>query len=49
MKHFLEFDVLFEKIFFSLGVLFGVIVGLALSHFLIRNAFEFFDRLIAVF
>ncbi|WP_233080199.1 hypothetical protein [Rheinheimera soli] len=49
MKHFLEFDVLFEKIFFSLGVLFGIIVGVALGHFLIRNAFELFDRLIAVF
>jgi hypothetical protein len=49
VKHIFEFDVLFEKIFFSLGVLFGVIAGLALGHFLIRNAFEFFDRLIAVF
>jgi hypothetical protein len=49
VKHFLEFDVLCEKIFFSLGALFGVIAGLALGHFLIRNAFEFFDRLIAVF
>ncbi len=39
----------FEKIFFSLGVLLGALVGVALGHFLIRNAFEFFDRLIAVF
>lgn len=49
MKHFLEFDVLCEKIFFSLGVLFWVIAGVVLGHFLIRNAFEFFDRLIVVF
>jgi tetrahydromethanopterin S-methyltransferase subunit G len=42
-------DVMFKKIFFSIGILFGLVAGLALGYYLMRNAFAFFDRLIAVF